>query len=196
MKKVLLSLMFIGVIGSLSYSLTRAYFSDKETVKGSRFTAGTLDLQVGSQGSSTVTPIEISGIGDGNDSGSTVYTIKNSGSLPGQLSLSLENIVNSENGCNDPEAAVDLTCDNPGDSQGELGKSIVASYYLDGTLLSQTTMDIASTDLLASVSPAVVLTPGQQAEFKIDWQAADYGNEVQSDSLSLDLNFSLKQLTK
>lgn len=46
MKKILLSLMMIGVVGSLTVGATSAIFSDDETSTGNTFTAGAVDLTV------------------------------------------------------------------------------------------------------------------------------------------------------
>ncbi|MBT9175600.1 MAG: hypothetical protein DDT22_01280 [candidate division WS2 bacterium] len=46
MRKILVSLSIIGVIGALAIGGTIAYFSDVETSAGNTFTAGTLDLEI------------------------------------------------------------------------------------------------------------------------------------------------------
>jgi len=46
MKRILLSLMMIGVVGSLGVGATSAIFSDDETSTGNTFTAGAVDLTV------------------------------------------------------------------------------------------------------------------------------------------------------
>src|SRR3989338_2833034 len=47
MKKILISLAIILVVGAVGFGATRAYFSDTETSSGNTFTAGTLDLKTG-----------------------------------------------------------------------------------------------------------------------------------------------------
>ncbi len=46
LKRILLSLLVIGVVGSSAVGLSRAYFSDTETSKSNNFTAGRLDLKI------------------------------------------------------------------------------------------------------------------------------------------------------
>ena len=48
MKKVLSSLIVIGVIGSAAIGLSSAFFSDSETSQDNSFVAGELDLKIDS----------------------------------------------------------------------------------------------------------------------------------------------------
>jgi hypothetical protein len=201
MKKILFSLITIGIVGSFSYFLTQAYFTDKKTSSGNTFAVGTLNLEVGGNSGSNVEPFVISDIGSGVNSGSKTWKIKNTGSLPGQFSASLDKITNYENGCNDPEKEVDTTCENPGPNKGELGKYIKVIYYFNGEKKVESYMtETASIEInnqWNAIDPLIVLNPGEEAELKMDWVADDnYGNEIQSDSLDFDMSFSLKQITK
>lgn len=49
MKKILLSLSMIAIVGVLSIGATGAFFSDTETSTGNTFTAGTIDLKIDSE---------------------------------------------------------------------------------------------------------------------------------------------------
>lgn len=49
MKKILLSLSMIAIVGVLSVGATGAFFSDTETSTGNTFTAGTIDLKIDSE---------------------------------------------------------------------------------------------------------------------------------------------------
>ena len=201
MNKVLISLVVIGVVGSFSYFVTQAYFSDKKTSTGNTFAVGTLNLEVGGLTGSNVEPFVISDIGSGINSGSKVWKVKNTGSLPGQFSVSLDNVINNENGCNEPEKEVDVTCDNPGLDQGELGKYIKVSYYLNDVKKVESYMTEEASSKISNfwneINPLIILNPGEETELRMDWIAdSNYGNEIQSDSLNFDMGFSLKQLTK
>ncbi len=201
MKKVLVSLVTIGVIGSFSYFVTQAYFTDKKTSTNNTFAVGTLNLEVGGASGSSVEPFVISDIGSGINSGSKVWKVKNTGSLPGQFSASLDNVVNYENGCNEPEKEVDSTCGNPGPHEGELGKYIKVTFYINGIkeVESYMTEEAASkiNNLWDSINPPIILNPGQEANLEMEWTADNnYGNEIQSDSLNFDMSFSLKQIIK
>ena len=49
MKKILLSLAIIAVVGAVAVGVTGAFFSDTETSTGNTFTAGAIDLKVDSE---------------------------------------------------------------------------------------------------------------------------------------------------
>jgi len=49
MKKILFSIATIAVVGALGFAATNAFFTDTETSTGNTFTAGTLDLNIGSE---------------------------------------------------------------------------------------------------------------------------------------------------
>ncbi|MFA5154112.1 MAG: TasA family protein [Clostridia bacterium] len=49
MKKIILSLAIVGVVGTVAIGGTIAYFSDTETSTGNTFTAGTVDISVDSE---------------------------------------------------------------------------------------------------------------------------------------------------
>lgn len=48
MKRILLSLLTVGAVGTLAFGASQAFFSDTETSTGNTFTAGKLDLRVDS----------------------------------------------------------------------------------------------------------------------------------------------------
>ena len=199
MKKIIFSLLIIVAVSSFSFLLTRAYFSDRKTSSGNKFTVGTLDLQVGDSQNKQVEPFTISDLGTSEITGQKIWKLKNTGSLSGQFIADLSNISDNENGCNVPESEVDTTCDNPGVGQGELGKLISVNLYINNTLKTTFPLTSAGIDSLknywANSQNSFVLTPGQESELKIEWfENGEYGNEIQSDSLSFDLNFNLQQV--
>ncbi|MBI2020619.1 hypothetical protein HYS94_04330 [Candidatus Daviesbacteria bacterium] len=46
MKRLFLALLLIGIIGSISFALTTAFFSDTETSSGNLIAAGKVDLKI------------------------------------------------------------------------------------------------------------------------------------------------------
>jgi len=199
MKKIFLSLAIIITVSSFSFLLTKAYFSDKKTSNGNKFTVGTLNLQVGGSDNNKIEPFVISGLGEGEIKGEKIWKLKNIGSLAGQLSVSMDNLVNSENGCNTPEKEVDTTCDNPGIKEGELGDIVNLTFYIDGspkiTIPLNLNGVITLTNYWQNSSNLLVLQPNQEIEIKVNWFTPNsYGNEIQSDSLNFDLGFNLQQV--
>lgn len=199
MKKIFLSLAIIITVSSFSFLLTKAYFTDKKTSNGNTFTVGTLNLEVGDSQNNQVEPFVISNLGNGEITGQKVWKLKNTGSLPGQLFININNILNSENGCNTPESEVDQTCGNPGVGEGELDNVISANFYINNVSKISVPLNENGVKTLSDYwnnnTNVLVLEPNQEVELKIEWfESSSYGNEIQSDSLSFDLNFSLQQV--
>ena len=199
MKKIFLSLAIIIAVSSFSFLLTKAYFTDKKTSNGNTFTVGTLNLEVGDSQNNQVEPFVISNLGNGQITGQKVLKLKNTGSLPGQLFININNILNNENGCNTPESEVDQTCNNPGVGEGELGNVISANFYINNVSKISVPLNENGVKTLSDYwnnnTNVLVLEPNQEVELKIEWfESSSYGNEIQSDSLSFDLNFSLQQV--
>ncbi len=199
-KKVWYSIIVIGVVASLAIGGTYAYFTATRTTSANKFTAGTLDLNVAAS-TGELTPFVIENMGEGtNISGTKTWTIKNTGSLPGRLLLNLQNVVNSENGCNDQEKIADPTCDATG-KEGDLGKVVNLKIKLgdadkvNSTLAADQQAKIG-TDW-AALEP-IILQPSEQKTVTAYWTTdeSSYGNEIQSDAVQFDINFRLIQLIK
>lgn len=199
--RTFLALVVIAFAVGVGYSTTQALFSDTVKNSGTTFTVGTLDLDVESKDGSTNEAFIIGDIGaDGNLSGSKTWVVNNAGSLKGKLFFNLSNILNNENGCNEPEAAVDETCSNPGAGEGELGEVITAKVFLDDTEKFSTPLSADGEDLVGKKwkeLAEIILDTGDSVEVKMEWYAnpEDYGNEIQSDSLEFDISFDLVQVS-
>ena len=116
MKKILLSLLGITVVIGLVGLGVFAYFSDTETSSGNLFTAGSLDLKVDDKDDPNVVHVSFDNMKPG-DTVRQYWTLKNAGTIPGQVSIEFANIVNHENTYLEPEiVAGDTTSD-----VGELG---------------------------------------------------------------------------
>lgn len=195
-KNLIVSGLIIILAGCGMVAGTSAYFSAKKTISQSSFTAGTLDLDVNSNGES-MQPFVIDNVGENaNMEGNKIWKIKNTGTLAGRLMIELQNVSNKENGCNEQEKLVEINCEN--DQIGDLGKAIKLDIKLNGenkvnSDLSDTGAQKVATDW--SNLPQIVLQPGQEVSLEANWSASenDYGNEVQSDSVSFDMNFRLVQ---
>lgn len=135
MKKILLSVLTIGLVAAVAFGATRALFSDTETSYGNVFDAGTLDLKVdGQDDGGTVAHYTLSGMKPG-DNVTYMWELKNTGSIPGQPSVEFSPITNNDNGCNEPEDGAEVaeygsaTC---GDGEGELGQYIKVGIWRSG----------------------------------------------------------------
>jgi predicted ribosomally synthesized peptide with SipW-like signal peptide len=195
--KVGYSIAAIVVVGSLAAGGTYAYFTATRTTSANRFAAGTLDLDVAANGNK-LEPFVIENLGDNaNISGTKTWTIKNTGSLPGRLLVRLQNVINTENGCNDQEKAADPTCEAPG-KQGDLGNVITLNVALDGTDLVSSTLATNQQSKVGtdwSALPFIILQAGEERTVTAHWAADEnsYGNEIQGDDVQFDMNFRLIQ---
>lgn len=200
-KRVAVSFLAILAVSMATFAVTSAYFSSRAITSGSKFTVGTLDLEVGGVGGSNVEPFVIDNIGDnGVSSGSKTWTVSNKGTLTGRLFFKLANVKNFENGCNTPEFEVDSTCNNPGEAQGELGNLITVKVYLNDVMVAESKLNELSKDAIASAwnnMQPVIIQSGKNVSVKLEWTLSpdNYGNEIQSDSLAFDVNFDLTQAT-
>jgi len=196
-KKLLIGVLLIAVISVVAVSATVAFFTARRTVSSSKFTMGTLDLDVASNGQK-LEPFVIDNIGqNGNISGTKTWTVKNTGSLPGRLLIRLQNVVNKENGCNDQEKLAEPNCE--ADNEGEMGAVIPVKVALDGVEKVQSTLATADQAKIGNdwnALPPVILDPGQEKTITISWDVNEgqYGNEIQSDSVEFDVDFRLIQL--
>ncbi|MBU1085825.1 hypothetical protein KKB06_05750, partial [Patescibacteria group bacterium] len=198
-KQLLISLLVMTTVGVGAGIGTAAFLSARRTTSVNRFEQGTLDLDVAS-GGVAIEPFVIENIGETGDiSGSKEWTITNTGTLPGRLLVRIKNLENNENGCNDQEAEAESGCTV--DTIGELGGVINMKLTLDGS--DQITLN--GTDVVSSfldnanlgtigtawkALPTITLQPNDIVTVTAHWATgeADYGNEVQSDDLTFDMD--------
>ena len=112
MKKVLMSLFTIAIVGALIGGGAVAYFSDVETAEDNVFTAGTIDISLDPSDGQDVTTVE----GDLDlkpcQVGYTYSCIHNDGTNPCEVWKHIANVDNREHGITDAEAK--FYADNPG----------------------------------------------------------------------------------
>jgi len=199
-KKIWYSISLIMIVATGASIGTYSYFTADRTTSANKFVVGTMDLDISANGNK-LEPFVVENIGsDPNISGTKTWTIKNTGSLPGRLLLSLKNLSNLENGCNDQEKLADPTCDEP-NKEGDLGKAVILKMSLDGQEKAESNLATANADKIGTAwanSEAVILQPGEEKQLSADWSADinSYGNEIQSDSVQFDIDFRLIQLVK
>ena len=104
----------IALIGGGVY----AYFSDSENSNDNNFTAGTMDLTLNDGGASS---ISLSNVAPG-DSGLSMYTLRNIGTIDGNLQVSITNLENLPGSNPEPEGAGDV---------GNLAQSIHVVFWMD-----------------------------------------------------------------
>lgn len=199
-KKILISVLVVLLAATGGYAAISAFFSVRQTVTDSQFTVGTLDMSVTGNNNVANEPFVVTNIGaSGGISGGKVWTIKNTGSLPGRLFFRFQNVVNAENNCNAPEKEADPTCEVANDP-GELGAVLQTVVSLGGTpvLTGKTlsTADAATYGPAWSALDNVIIDAGASKTVGVAWSADEnaYGNEIQSDSVGFNADFRLVQL--
>ncbi len=125
-RKILFSIMLIAVIALLTGAGTYAYFSDSEGASDNTFESGTLNLQVGNtdpcEGS-----ISIDGLKPGDNGNAISWLIINNGSIAGDLSINISTITSNENTLYEIETG---TGDNSA-IDGELETFLMVAIWMD-----------------------------------------------------------------
>jgi predicted ribosomally synthesized peptide with SipW-like signal peptide len=187
-KKILLSILVLGTVAVVAGAGTWAAFSDTETSTGNTFTAGTLDLILGSSIDAGSVPIDSV---YPSASGTRKWTITNGGSLDGLLSIGSSTLALADH----TPAGVDT----PKDST--LDTAVTVQVILDedqdgvldaGELLYSGTLGGLQTALAAH--SAISMPAHDVDDLIISWSvlpAADNG--IQGDTATFDLTFTLNQ---
>jgi len=122
MKKILMSLLTIAIVGALITGGTIAFFSDTETAPGNIFTAGTIDISIDPSSGQDVVTLE--GYVDLKpcQTGYTYTFIHNDGTNPAEVWKHIANVENREHGITDAEAK--FYAENPGSENWKLSNWI------------------------------------------------------------------------
>jgi len=181
MKKIIFSMMTLVLVIGLLGSGAFAYFSDTETSEDNSFAAGTLNLAVeGQDGSDVTTHFDIDDVYPG-DGGTIEYALENTGSLAGYLSLTA--IVTDDEG---------PTVEAENGYTGVLSDAIDLEITVDSTTIFTGTL--AELETLGTDEAAIGAS--SSATVTISWSidGPTVGNEIQSDTVDVDLTFILNQI--
>jgi len=198
MRKILIALLGVLLVAALAGAGTFAYFSDTETSTGNTFTAGTLDLKVDDKDHPNVFAVNIEPMKPGDTDGNT-WNVTNSGSIPGDLKLTVSSITDAEN--SNPES--ETNTEDPGDLSGAL----MVILYVDAD--NSNSFTTGDTELYGNGSGGKALLSGMPGNYdpgdpgtkggnpvriRLDWELpASTGNEVQGDKASFNIEFRLNQ---
>ena len=213
-KKILVSLIVIGVVAAIAIGGTSAYFSDTEKSENNTFAAGTMDLDINGNDVAVQT-MNLSDKAPG-DSGSERATLKNSGSLDGELDVAMGTVTNYP--CTDTTYGKNDGTEYCTSDAGALGGNAQMALYIDVDesgdwstndigLKSDTTKYINTGsvaldyDAIDNYSGAVwnnvyngLMAAGDQDGFVIDWKVPTSAtNDIQGDALKFDVSFILEQ---
>ena len=183
-KKMLLSLLIIGVVSVSAGAGTWAYFSDTETSTDNTFTAGTLDLLVNGM-DTPLAHFDESNLYPGWTDSEPV-TVTNAGSIDGVLSMEVINLADDENLNPESEDAVGVLSTN---MWVEIVDADTSTILYDGFLSEfddgvDDVLDLGSLD--AGETRNIVL---------VGSIAGAVGNEIQGDKVTFDIVVTLDQDT-
>lgn len=151
MKKILISLSVIGLVGTMAIGATMAYYGDTETSEGNTMTAGSIDLKIDYKCEDDLceVPFKNLGVGDHFFGRSPLYCDIKPGDS-GEVTISwhvtnnkawgrmtIADIQDFEYGCTEPEAEYpDPTCGpddpfDPGAGLGELSQHMTFTAWMD-----------------------------------------------------------------
>jgi hypothetical protein len=209
-KKVLLFLVIAATLLGGGYALTQALFSDTETSASNTIAAGTLDMTVDGANGTAFDSLSVENVGaTGTDEGLKEWTVRNAGTVPGNLTFSMSSISNTENGCNEPELVTEPNC--AADANGELGAATAVVVQVDSNndgdyadaneTVVNSTLASANQGAFATGwgtnAGTVTIPAGETRKVKMSWSndPQAYGNEIQSDQLAFQVQFNLTQVT-
>lgn len=195
---ILALVLIIGLVGAGTY----AYFSDTESSVDNTLTAGTLDLNI-EGGDIAITTFDVSNVAPG-DNGTASSTLANVGSLVGELDIATSGIDNvpgsggefgggsGELGAN-AEIAIYLDIDQTGTrTAGDVGLQSNGTTYDPTGGLNYDVIDNYANETWNAVVAAMAASA--QDDIIILWDVpTDTGNDVQGDSVSFNVTFTLEQ---
>ena len=197
-KRILISLSVIGAVAAIVIGGTIAYFSDTETSTGNTFTAGTLNLTVNDKDGENVS-FSFSNLKPG-DQPKVNYKIKNVGSIAGYLDIENVSFESNENDLTEPEQEAGDTSTSTGELDDVLNLRMFLDYNGDGWISPGDVVffDGKIKDLPThfELNEPVPANGGTDFVAEIyDWWPTSMDNQVQSDSVVINLTFELAQTT-
>ncbi|MFC1846945.1 TasA family protein [Chloroflexota bacterium] len=200
MKKIMVSLMTIALVGIIMVGGVYAYFSDTETSTGNTWSAESLDLNLDG-GNANVVKFTVSDVKPG-DGDTGTWTVANVGSLAGYLDLEVISVSEAIGATTDPEEADEPT----GVDTTQLGNYLLVHLFVDTN--NNGSWDAGETDIFGtSAAPLAVNTiaasygmdlslaaSGGTNYITMTWSvAAATDNRIQGDSVTLNMTFELQQ---
>lgn len=218
-RRIIASLLVIGVVGATAAGTTFALFSDTETSSGNTFAAGEIDLRVDWNESYNGEFVEEQELTDNpgaifnltdvkpGDEGEATVSL-HVGSNPAYVTLNSTQTANLENGCTEPEAEVDQTCADPGQGEGELGNFLrFIIWNDDGDNVRQEDEEVIFNGTAEQLDGDSVLLDGNPDTEQIEPLPAEsvsylgvawnvprsVGNVIQTDSKRFNFSFYAEQ---
>jgi len=208
-KGILMSILMIGVVAMAAGAGTFAYFSDTETSTENTFTAGTLDLTLSNDGTTYTDGVTAtwtaSNMKPGDTGVDTLY-IKNAGSISGYIDLSGIGVTDAEGanpesettGVMSDDLKIQLWIDTDGDEVVDVdgaGNLLEESVY-PAAAIGAPDPGMATIDGIASSYDLdEPISAGSVINLTMKWELpTGTGNDVQGDSVTLEMTVELDQI--
>ena len=201
MKKILVSLMTIALVGIIIVGGVYAYFSDTETSTGNTWSAESLDLNLDG-GNVNVVKFTVDDVKPG-DGGNGTWTVANVGSMVGYLDLESISVSEAIGTSTDPELADEVPS---GTDTTQLGNYLLVHLFVDTN--NNGSWDAGETHVFGTdAAPAAINTIAASYDLNLSlaasggtnyitltWSVAtSTDNRIQGDSVTLDITFELQQ---
>ena len=172
---------------------TYAAFVDSESGPGGTIAAGTLDLTVGSTGTTQLFSAANIVPGYTQD---VAITLKNAGSVPGTLTSTLA-VTGADVTCTEPEAEAEGkaagACNTAGDLQNQMTVSVIKGPGITTATAPVTVAQFATSGLPAAGTLAAGASTEYDLRFTLPNLSGTENNKVQGDSLNLTSSFLITQ---
>lgn len=179
------AMLAVALVGGGVY----AYFNDTETSSGNQFSAGNLDLVIGTAGSM---PMTFNNLVPGSSGGSYIQ-VQNQGSIAADLSLAAQNMVDSEGANYEPETNQVA----PGDLSANVDIRVFVDANANGAYdAGETSLFYNKLNTLAGTSVTYgSLASGASVNIGIAYSVAtSVGNDIMGDTVTFDIVFTLQQV--
>jgi spore coat-associated protein N len=166
-----------------------AYFSDTETSSGNSLTAGSLDLTIGSSGSTKLT---LTNLAPGM-SGASSIQLTNIGSIGGTLSMLAQHMVDDEGATWEPETG---DTSNPGELSANVDIAVFSDADNDGSWDGgEALLWSGKLNALDDASIGLGSLAGSASTYiGIYWSIdSAVGNDIMGDITTFDIEFTLQQ---
>jgi predicted ribosomally synthesized peptide with SipW-like signal peptide len=194
-KKILASVLVIGMLALAIGWGTYAYFSDTEKSSGNVFTAGSLDLKLDG-GDVNVVKFNVANMRPGNQPKGT-FNLTNAGSITGYLDLVNINVTDFENVRIEPEIEAGDTSDDVGELSSVVNLRLFVDYGKDGWISAgdKVFFDGKVNTLPSSFDLNETINAGESLHIValFDWWSTAIDDQAQTDSFVLDIGFKLSQ---
>ncbi len=194
-KKILASVLVIGMLALAIGWGTYAYFSDTEKSSGNVFTAGSLDLKLDG-GDVNVVKFNVANMRPGNQPKGT-FNLTNAGSITGYLDLVNINVTDFENVRIEPEIEAGDTSDDVGELSSVVNLRLFVDYGKDGWISTGDNVFFNGkvNTLPSSFDLNETINAGESLHIValFDWWSTAIDDQAQTDSFVLDIGFKLSQ---